>query len=99
MSIFRVSAIQVVKVIFYILYLISRNCDELCRGKSESFDNFLNVTSGSCVEAAFNFDNVNSRLILVEAVQHDLALAGCLVGQFYFGEADGVLGPVAAVVW
>ena len=57
------------------------------------------MASGSCIEAAFNFDNVHSRLILVEAVQHDLTLAGSLVGQLYFGEADGVLGPVAAVVW
>ena len=57
------------------------------------------MASGSGIEAAFNFDNVHSRLILVEAVQHDLTLAGSLVGQLYFGEADGVLGPVAAVVW
>ena len=34
----------------------------------------------------------------MEAVEHDLAFAGRLVGQLDLGEADWVLGPVAAVV-
>jgi hypothetical protein len=50
-------------------------------------------------EPTLDLDNVNARLVLVEAVQHDLALARRLVGQLDLSEADRVLGPVAAVVW
>ena len=52
----------------------------------------------SSLEAALDLDDVNARLVLVEAVQHDLAFAGRLVGQLDLGEADRILGPVAAVV-
>ena len=50
------------------------------------------------LEAAFHLDDVDPRLVLVKAVEHDLPFAGRLVGQLDLGEADGVLGPVAAVV-
>ncbi len=41
---------------------------------------------------------MNPRLVLVKAVEHYLAFAGGLVRQLDLGEADGVFGPVAAVV-
>ena len=41
---------------------------------------------------------MNPWLILVKAVEHDLAFASRFVGELDLGEADGVLGPVAAVV-
>jgi len=56
------------------------------------------VTSGSGFEPTLHLDDVDPRLVLVKAVEHDLAFAGRLVGQLHLGEADGVLGPVAAVV-
>ena len=46
----------------------------------------------------FDLDDVDPRLVLVKAVEQDLAFAGRLVGQLDHSKADQVLGPVAAIV-
>ena len=83
---------------FKSIYLIGGDCDELRWRKRKCLDNFLRMTSAG-FEPTLDLDNVNARLVLVEAVQHDLALARRLVGQLDLSKADWVLGPVAAVVW
>jgi len=60
----------------------------------------LRTTSAAAAAAAngLDLDDVDARLVLVEAIQQHLAFVGRLVGQLDLAEADRVLGPVAAVV-
>ena len=78
-------------------YLVRCNCNKLSGRKRKCFDDFLSSTSGTNV-SALHFDNVNSRLILVEAVEEDVAFAGRLVGKFDLSKTDRLLRPVAAII-
>ena len=77
-------------------YLVCRDGDELGRREGEGLDDLLRVTAH--LQPALHLDDVDPRLVLVQAVQHDLAFAGRLVGQLDLCKADWVFGPVAAVV-
>ena len=80
--------------------LVGGDGDKLRGGKRKSEDLFLLVVlrPGAASSGSRYADDVDSRLVLVEAVEHDLAVAGRFVGQLHLGKADGLLGPVAAVV-
>ena len=53
---------------------------------------------GERLAASVDAYDVDAGLVLVEAVEHDLAVARGLVGQLDLGEVDGLLGPVVTVV-
>ena len=74
--------------------LVCRHSDELGAGKVEDV---LFLRRGNFSSSA-DTNDVNSRLVFVQRVEHDLTVAGRLVGQLHFREVDGFFGPVIAVV-
>jgi hypothetical protein len=75
-----------------LLVLVGGDRDEL--GARESKGSYNAAFSASLVD----FDDMHPRLVFMEAVEHDLVLGAALVGQLDLGEADGLLGPVVAII-
>ena len=78
----------------HIFVLISGHSDELSGRESESLHQLLPVVDTTLV----HFDDVDPGLVLVQAVEHNLALGADLVGQLDTLEAHRILGPMTPVV-
>lgn len=77
------------------LVLVGGHSNELRQGKRESPDDAVSATISATL---VHFDDMQPRLVLVEAVEHDFVLGVALVGQLDLCEADGLFGPVAPVI-
>ena len=78
----------------HVFVLIRRDSDELSGGESKSLHQLLPVVDTTLVD----FDDVDPGLVLVQAVEHNLALGADLVGQLDPLEAHRILGPMAPIV-
>ena len=81
-----------------LVVLVCRDCDELRGGEMKCVVFAVDCAAVAAPAPAVNANNVDAGLVLVEGVEHDLALTVAFVGELDFGEVDGLLGPVTAVV-